>query len=221
MTPAPDDESDTDGRTPRADASSIDPVTNPDTGVSLRILATGADTDGSVARYEFQIDPPSTSHGPHLHVHPVQRETFEVVSGRLGMQIGDETCILDAGDAVEVPPGVPHRFWNAGASETTFVGEVRPPMRTVTLMPTVFRMAADGWATSEGLPINPFALAVVLDEFPDHIYLGRLPVVLQKTVLWPLARIGRALGYEPAFPEYIPDSESASHSGRPDSASEL
>ena len=201
----------TDDLTVRPDAATIDPVSNPETGVSLRVLATGADTDGRLARYEVRLAPPSESHGPHLHVHPAQRETFEVVSGRLGVQVGDETCLLDAGDAVDIDAGVPHRFWNAGGGATRFVGEVSPPLRTVTLMSTIFRLAADGWSTEEGLPINPFALAVVVDAFPDHIYLGRLPVPLQKLALWPLARVGRRLGYEPAFPAYVPDSEA--HAG--------
>ena len=50
--------------------------------------------------------------GPHFH--PGQEERFEVIDGVMGYRRDDERGELRSGDAVTVPPGVVHDWWNAG-----------------------------------------------------------------------------------------------------------
>jgi quercetin dioxygenase-like cupin family protein len=49
--------------------------------------------------------------GPMLHVHERDDESFYVLEGEIGFQVGDETISASAGDFLLLPYGVPHRFW--------------------------------------------------------------------------------------------------------------
>jgi uncharacterized cupin superfamily protein len=51
------------------------------TGELISIIRTGSDTAGEV--FEFESVLPSGLSGPPAHWHRVERETFEVVEGRL------------------------------------------------------------------------------------------------------------------------------------------
>ncbi len=54
-------------------------------------------------------------HGPPLHVHTTQEDTFYVLDGVLTVQLGDDIVELGPGDFGTAPPGVPHSFTNARA----------------------------------------------------------------------------------------------------------
>jgi mannose-6-phosphate isomerase-like protein (cupin superfamily) len=47
------------------------------------------------------------------HVHPYQTERFEILEGLVGLRIGGDEFAAGPGDVAVVPPGTPHRFWNA------------------------------------------------------------------------------------------------------------
>ena len=52
---------------------------------------------------------------PPAHFHPGQDETFEVVSGTIGVRLNGKTRVLIGGDVLEIPRGTPHSMWNAGS----------------------------------------------------------------------------------------------------------
>ena len=45
-----------------------------------------------------------------LHLHRSEDEAWYVLEGRLGFRMGDEEIVAEAGNAVIVPAGMPHRF---------------------------------------------------------------------------------------------------------------
>lgn len=47
------------------------------------------------------------------HIHRDDEEIFYVLSGRIGFNVADDEFIASAGDAVLVPPGAAHTWWNA------------------------------------------------------------------------------------------------------------
>jgi quercetin dioxygenase-like cupin family protein len=73
--------------------------------VQMRLLAGGADTDGSFSLTEF-----SGSAGPWTvpHVHRAMQESFYIVDGQFTFMIGDETVEAGPGSYVLVPPHVRH-----------------------------------------------------------------------------------------------------------------
>jgi quercetin dioxygenase-like cupin family protein len=61
-----------------------------------------------LALVEFELEP--GFEGPPLHTHDHQLDSFYVLEGEAGFQMGDERVLLDAGSFVAAPPGVLHTF---------------------------------------------------------------------------------------------------------------
>ena len=48
------------------------------------------------------------------HYHPQAEELYYFVAGAGRMRLGDMEAGISAGDCVVIPPGTPHKLWNAG-----------------------------------------------------------------------------------------------------------
>src|ERR1700694_2695268 len=99
---------------------------NPITGERFTFTDTAASTGGKLLGFDFALRPGGAV--PIPHVHPIQTERFEVLSGRIRFRIGLRTRIAGPGDVVEVEPGVMHSFANAGDEEARLHVEVRPAL---------------------------------------------------------------------------------------------
>ena len=132
------------------------------------------------------------------HVHPFQSERFEVVSGRLGMNLGRTKLEAGPDEVVVVEPGTPHKFWNAGDEELHFVTVVRPALQFEQLLETMFALATDGKTNRKGMP-NPLRLAVIAKAHFDDVRLPFPPARLQRLGLALGAPLGRVVGYEPTY----------------------
>jgi quercetin dioxygenase-like cupin family protein len=171
-----------------------DALENPITGEILIFRRTSADTDGESVLVETIVRPDGFVAA--AHVHPLQSERFEVLEGIIGLRIGPKTMTAKAGDVMLVPPGTPHRFWNACAEEARFLCEVRPALAFESLIETMFTLAADGRTNKRGLP-NPLHLAVIAREHFDTVRLPFPPAWIQRATLALGAPLGRAVGYRP------------------------
>ena len=60
------------------------------------------------------------------HFHGQARQFFYVLAGQATMRIEEEDVVLQAGEGVEIPPGVPHRIRNEGASDVHFLVVSQP-----------------------------------------------------------------------------------------------
>jgi len=49
------------------------------------------------------------------HCHRVAEEIYYITHGQGRMRVGEECHEVRAGDAVAIPPGVPHKLWNTGS----------------------------------------------------------------------------------------------------------
>ncbi len=56
-----------------------------------------------------------------LHVHHTDDECWYVLDGKLGFRVGDEEIEAGPGDAVFVPAGTPHSYWNGQAGPTRYL----------------------------------------------------------------------------------------------------
>ncbi len=104
---------------------------------------------------------------PLAHVHPIQTETFAVTHGRMRFRLGREHVVAEAGDVVEVPPGVVHDFANAGEDEARVRVDVTPALAMEEMFAEVVELAEAGRLTKRGLPRSPFTLAALARRF-DH-----------------------------------------------------
>jgi mannose-6-phosphate isomerase-like protein (cupin superfamily) len=167
-------------------------IQNPVTGEQMTFLETTESTGGEYVLVELRADPGGAVAA--THVHPGQWERFEVVSGRLAARVGSRRVEARPGEALEVPPGVAHAWWNAGDKELVFRCEVRPALQFESLIETMFSLAADGRTNKKGMP-NPFRLAVIASAHFDTVRLPVVPAWLQKVALAAGAPIGKAMGY--------------------------
>jgi hypothetical protein len=128
---------------------------------------------------------------PIPHVHPIQTERFEVLSGRMRFRIGLHTRIAGRGDVVEVQPGVMHSFANAGDEEARLHVEVRPALAMEDLFAEVIAMAEAGKMTRGGLPRSPLALASLARRYDREAHAPLMSVRVQRLLLAPLMFAGR------------------------------
>jgi quercetin dioxygenase-like cupin family protein len=169
-----------------------DRLENPVTGEVLIFHRTAEETGGKSVLVEVIVRP----HGfvAAAHVHPFQTERFEILEGRLGLRVDGKELEAGPGDVAVVPPGTPHRFWNAGEDEARFQCEVSPALQFESLIETMFTLAAEGKTNRKGMP-NPFQLAVIARAHLDTVRLPFPPALLQRAGLALGAPVGRLLGY--------------------------
>ena len=80
--------------------------------------------NGAFAIVEHPLGPHILAAPPHTHTH--EDETTFVLSGEIGIRIGEEEAVLGPGCCVFKPRGVPHTFWNAGESPARVLEIISP-----------------------------------------------------------------------------------------------
>jgi quercetin dioxygenase-like cupin family protein len=95
-------------------------------GFRLRLIQTGAETDGELLEMEATYS--GTGGMPPEHLHPRQQERFEVLEGTIWAIVDGDERTYQAGDSFEVPAGTPHQMGAQGSSRVRW--EVRPALRT-------------------------------------------------------------------------------------------
>jgi quercetin dioxygenase-like cupin family protein len=175
-----------------------DELINPVTGLRTVFRETSWETGGELLRVDW-IGSPGWTTGPD-HVHPLQEERFEAVSGRLGLRVDGVERVLEEGEAVTAPAGSAHAAWNAGDDTVHALVDFRPALRTETAFESLAGLARDGETNGAGAPKNPLLLALVLHEFEDEIYFVRPPLFVQRIIFGALSRVARLLGYRAEYP---------------------
>ncbi len=70
--------------------------------------------DGGVFVFEMELGP--QGRGPPMHSHD-DDEGIEVLDGEIVFEVRGEAKTLRRGDALTLPAGTPHRFWNPSRSQ--------------------------------------------------------------------------------------------------------
>lgn len=180
-------------------AKSGDELVNPVTGLRTVFRKTARDTGDELLQVDWIGDPDWTT-GPD-HVHPLQEERFEVLSGKLGLRVEGVEHVLEAGEVIIAPAGSAHAAWNASSEEAVHVlVDFRPALRTETAFETLAVLARDGKTNAAGAPKNPLRLALIAREYEDEIYFVRPPLVVQQIIFGALAKVARLLGYRAEYP---------------------
>src|SRR5919202_1072382 len=102
-------------------------ITNPISGERIVIRESAAQTGGRLLAFDLFLPP--GAHVPARHVHPVQKEQFTVIAGRMRFSLGRRTIVATPGDTVLVPAGTAHWFGNVGAGVAHARVEARPALR--------------------------------------------------------------------------------------------
>ena len=87
---------------------------------------------------------PPHQEGPPLHVHTREDEEGRVIAGVLSVQIGNRRAEARPGESVQLPRGVPHRWWNAADQPLAFEGVARPLVDLDRYLQAVFEVLNAG-----------------------------------------------------------------------------
>jgi quercetin dioxygenase-like cupin family protein len=103
-------------------------------GFELRLVKTGAGTNGEVLEMEATYGGTDTL--PPEHFHPQQTEHFEVLEGDVRAIIGGVEQHYATGEKFDVPAGTPHQM--GAEAPARFRWEVRPALRTAEFFERLF-----------------------------------------------------------------------------------
>jgi mannose-6-phosphate isomerase-like protein (cupin superfamily) len=119
-------------------------------GFRLRLIRTGAETDGELL--EMDATWGGSGELPPNHFHPRQEERFEVLEGTLRTIIDGKERSYSEGEKFDVPAGTPHQMAGDGPARANW--QVRPALRTAEFFERLYgdgpdsaqAMGADFWA---------------------------------------------------------------------------
>jgi mannose-6-phosphate isomerase-like protein (cupin superfamily) len=172
-------------------------IANPVSGERITFRTTAAESGGELLAIDLELAPGGRVPGG-LHVHPLQEERFEVVSGRMRFPMRREIIFAGPGDVLVVPAGVPHSFANAGDENALVRVEVRPALKMEQLFETAVALAEEGRTMLNGIP-KPLELALFTREFEQEVQAAFPPVWLQRLSLAPLAWLAKRRGYDARY----------------------
>lgn len=127
-------------------------------GFRLRLVTTGAETDGEMLAMEATYG--GSGALPPEHVHPKQVERFEVLDGAMRAIIAGVDRRYEAGEAFEVPAQTPHQMTGDGAARVRW--QVTPALRTAEFFERLLGGGAAGVSGGGGA-------AEFFEEFRDEI----------------------------------------------------
>jgi quercetin dioxygenase-like cupin family protein len=185
-------------------------IDNPISGERITFVKTAADTNGELLAVDLELS--RDGQVPGAHVHPFQEERFEIVDGTMRFRKGLKAITARAGDRVVVPPGMVHRFENAGNTTAHVRVEVRPALRMEELFEVTVALAREGHTNKRGMP-HPLALAVFMQEFEAEVRAPFVPTPAVRAATAPLRWLAWRRGLDlsdrqPAFERPQPRRDS-------------
>ena len=124
--------------------------------LAIRFLVEGADSNGAVAIFEFDV--PAGAMVPAAHSHDRYEETIYGLDGVLSWTVEGAITDVGPGDALSIPRGAVHRFDNLGDTDASALAIVTPGI----LGPDYFREVADVLAAAAGGPPDLAAVGAVM-----------------------------------------------------------
>src|SRR6202171_4436986 len=176
-------------------------ITNAVSGERRVFLQTHESSHGRL--FQAEISMPPGNYVIESHFHPSQVERFEVVSGQLGVRVGNAIQYITEGQDVVVPIRTTHSYWNAGRGELRILYEHRPALVSAEVFfLTYFALSRAGKLSPSG-QMNLLQSAVLIRDVGDFIRPPQPPLAMQDPLFAPLAALGQVLGYRSWYPEYI------------------
>ncbi len=169
-----------------------DVLENPVTGERFTVLAVPRNEE-DWGRAEILFPPGAM--GPPRHVHQRTQERISVLEGVLTVSLGGrrDRRELRQGETLDLPPTVPHRFWNPSDAPVRLVGEARPGAQLGVALERLCQLAQQGKVTRRGAPKDPLEVALLFEQ--SEMYLTGIPLAIQRPLQRWLAGLARRRGY--------------------------
>ena len=173
-------------------------LSNPDTGDIYEFLDTAKDTNGQ--RVTMKMTLKSKGELVPNHIHALQDEHFEVVSGKLTILFDGRKQILTQGEKVTLPKNKPHNHYNNDNETVVFIQSVSPALDFDYLLENIIGLTIDG-----KMPNGKAGLVqelVTLKYLDSKTYLASIPQGLQIFLMNVVGPIGRMFGYRVICKKY-------------------
>jgi mannose-6-phosphate isomerase-like protein (cupin superfamily) len=173
-------------------------IENPVIGDRVTFLKSAEETEGEYLLLKVELAP----HGGNaMHYHLTFTEAFEVLEGRLNIDLGGRHLVLGPGEKALVPIKAHHRFYSTSDEPVTFTVEIRSARRMEEALRVAYGLARDGKTNAKSVPRNIFQLALLYQL--GESYLAGMPLFLQRAVFGALAKVARWRGVEKSFEKYL------------------
>lgn len=170
---------------------------SPEPGLVLEVKHTGerlvlyrARNRSGVEEVHLAGSLPPHREGPPLHVHTLEDEEGEVLSGTLSVMLDGRTLTIGQGGSARFPKGSAHRWWNAGDEVLTFRGVVTPAVDLDRFLHALFEVVNAGPAGRPPL----FYLAHALHRHRRTQTALVMPPLLQALIFPVVILVGKLLG---------------------------
>lgn len=167
-------------------------------GDSFEFVETAKDTNGqrvsliSTIKSKGQIVP--------NHIHVLQDEYFEIISGKLTVVTNGITKTLTEGEKIMLPKNLAHNHYNNEDTPVKFKHTVTPALDFDYFMENLVGLAADG--KSKNGKYGLMQELVTLKYLDSKVYLADIPVGVQKLLMNTIAPIARLIGYRAIYKKY-------------------
>ena len=158
-------------------------------GFRVLLRRTAAETGGE--ELEVQVTGHPRGFITQEHVHATQVERHEMLSGAMKLVIDGREHVLQAGDAMEVPAGSPHRQLPLGAGDGHDRVSIRPAGKTQEFLERLATLSAAGRINRFGFP-NPVAAAELVRDFGDEGHASRPALPVQRALAELVLKIAAA-----------------------------
>jgi quercetin dioxygenase-like cupin family protein len=170
----------------------------PETGETFEMVETAQETGGRYTRMKVTLQPGSLK--PVMHLHESGDETFEVISGKLSYQLGQQQGIIGPGEKVWLPKGIPHTHYNAENEPLVVYQTIAPALDFEVFIETFCGLLNDG-RFKNGQP--PFLQIMLwIQTLQSKTFLAAIPVGVQKTLALLLTPPALLLGYRKTYAKY-------------------
>jgi mannose-6-phosphate isomerase-like protein (cupin superfamily) len=96
-------------------------------GAVFHVAKTSQETNGQSLEMQWELLP--MSGGTPVHIHPSAKETYKVIEGQLEINVDGKWTLLQKGEELTVPEGIPHTFRNPSSSVARVYNIHSPAMR--------------------------------------------------------------------------------------------
>jgi uncharacterized cupin superfamily protein len=167
-------------------------VVIPPTDDRLEFLETSESSGGKHLKIKWTSRPGSLK--PASHVHVLQDEHFDIISGHLTYEIEGKRDMLGPGDNMTLPKGKGHRHYNDETHDLVMIQTISPALDSEDIIYRIAQLAQQGKINKKGEP--PFLEVMVwVKKYKAKTYLAKIPVGVQNALASVLAPIGRMLGH--------------------------
>jgi len=128
---------------------------------TVRLLADSSSTGGRLSTQRVTLRGGADGASPHHHANSA--ELFYVLSGSVQLLAGDRVHVAGEGDLAVVPPGLPHAFAAAPASDTDLLIVITPGVERFEYFRHLARIAAGQQPAGSLLDVQ-----ALYDTFFDH-----------------------------------------------------